>query len=693
MDHATRARGRIDALAALAVEAARQEAVALLVEDMHWATQQVIEALAALRDRTRSHRIMLLLTSRRDGDPVIDAWPRDSVERVELDPLSTDEGLELARAFLDAHPDVARRCVERAQGNPLFLTQLLLSGADGETVPGTIGSVVLARLDRLPPHEKAALQAAAVVGQRFDVALVAHLVGNGSARFEQALARDLVHAVDGSGDMTFSHALIRDGAYGSLLHSARRELHRRAADWYAHRDPALRAEHLERAEDEGAPQAFLDAAKAVEAALHQDVALGLAQRGAKLARPGPVAYALEMLAGELARDLGDAGASVAAFDRAVDLATDDRGRCLALVGTASAHRLTSSAEPGFAALDAAQPLAERLGLERERARIAYLRGNLHFARGDLEVCAAEHERALALAREASDEACEAQALSGLADVLYANGRMPSAHAAFERCIALCDRRGDLRSTLMNRNMMGLIDLYLGATPRGLATIERARSAAREIGHRVAEVMADECAGLVLVGAGRDDEAAAPIERSLVLAREIASRRFAAIDLALLGIIARRAGDLAGSRARLDESWALLVEIGTRFAGPMVLAARARVAASDAERRNLLAEGEALLRAGAPSHNHFWYREDAIDGSLEEGDVDEAERHAGELERYASVEPTPWSEFTVARCRALAAACRGRGDVNRLRMLGERAAELGLRAALPALDRALASAAR
>ena len=61
-------------------------------------------------------------------------------------------------------------------------------------MPGTIGSVVLARLDRLPPREKAALQAASVAGQRFDAALVAHLVGNGSARFDEARARDLVHA-------------------------------------------------------------------------------------------------------------------------------------------------------------------------------------------------------------------------------------------------------------------------------------------------------------------------------------------------------------------------------------------------------------------------------------------------------------------------------------------------------------------
>jgi class 3 adenylate cyclase/tetratricopeptide (TPR) repeat protein len=688
MDHATRALGRIKSIVALAVLSARERPLMFLVEDLHWASPAVVDALAALRERTRDHPIVLTLTSRRDGDPVSAAWPADSVVRIELEPLSTAEALDLARAFHDARPEVAQRCIERAQGNPLFLTQLLENSAGGEALPGTIASVVLARLDRLPAHEKAALQAASIAGQRFDVALVDDLL-DGPAILDEARARDLVRD-SSSGGLMFSHALIRDAAYASLLHSARRVLHRRAAQWYQQRDLALRAEHLERAEDEDAPLAFLDAARAAFAELHPEVALTLARRGAKLARPGAVAYALEMLTGEVARDLGDAGTSAAAFARAVELAPGDAERGLAHIGVASAHRLTSSIDQGLAALDAAQPIVRRLGLMRELARIAYLRGSLHFARGELGACAAEHERALAHARQAGDEACEAQALSGLADVLYANGRMASAHEAFSGCIALADRRGDVRFTLMNRNMMALVDFYLGEIPRALATIDRALRASREIGHRVAEVMADECAGLVLVGAGRDDEAVAPIERSLALAREIASRRFAAIDLALLGIIARRAGDLDKARLRFDESWALLEEIGPGFAGPLMLASRARIAESDQERRDLLAQGESLLRAGSISHNHFWFREAAIDGSLDAGDIDGAERHADELERYTGLEPSPWSKFVVARARALAAARRGRPDLEALRALRDRAVRLGLRAALPQIEGALAA---
>ncbi len=693
MDHATRAQRRIDALAALAAHASGDRPVAVFVEDVHWAGPPVLEALAALRDCSREHPIVLALTTRREGDPVGATWPPESFERLDLAPLSTGESLELASEFVDAGPEIWRRCVERAQGNPLFLTQLLQSGPDGDAVPGTIRNVVLARLDRLPPDEKAALQAASVAGQRFSRPLVAHLREGVPANFDEARTRDLVRDGGADDELVFSHALIRECAYASLLHSARRALHRRAADWYAGRDLVLRAEHLERAEDPTAPQAFLEAAEASAGLLHPDVALGLAQRGARLASGRPAAFPLERLAGDLARGLGDADASAAAFSRALGLASDDHERCLAHIGIASAHRLTTSTVPGFAALDLAEPLAERLALVRERARIAYLRGSLHFAQGDLDACAVQHERALVLAREAGEDACEAQALSGVADVLYANGRMASAYSAFERCVALCDRCGDLRFALMNRIMMGLIDLFLGDVVRGIAAIRGAGASAHEIGHRVAEVMADQCLGMVLVGAGRDQESLAPLKRSLELARKIASRRFAAINLALQGIVAQRAGDLAGAKALLDEASTSNLEIGPGFAGPIVLAARARIATSDAERRELLAQGEALLRAGTLSHNHYWYRQLAIDGSLVAGDLEEAERHADELERYTNIEPTPWSEFIVARGRALAAAARGQGDARALRALWARGTALDLRAALPALEAALAKEAR
>ena len=85
-------------------------------------------------------------------------------------------------------------------------------------------------------------------------------------------------------EFLFAHALIRDGVYDLLLRSRRVALHLRAAEWFAPRDPALRAEHLDRAQDPGAPDAYLEAARGQLATYRYDAALGLAERGLAIAR-------------------------------------------------------------------------------------------------------------------------------------------------------------------------------------------------------------------------------------------------------------------------------------------------------------------------------------------------------------------------------------------------------------------------
>ena len=115
---------------------------------------------------------------RRDGDPIDTAWPRESMTVFDLAPLDRRDALALARAHFKSAPDLALRCVDRAQGNPLFLMQLLKSDTDESAVPPTIQSAVLARLDRLSVGDKAALQAASVIGQRFGLDLLRHLIGD-----------------------------------------------------------------------------------------------------------------------------------------------------------------------------------------------------------------------------------------------------------------------------------------------------------------------------------------------------------------------------------------------------------------------------------------------------------------------------------------------------------------------------------
>ena len=123
------------------------------------------------------------MTSRVEGDPLDQVWRSNAggtpLLTLDLGPLRDDEASFLAHAYVDASAELARRCVARAAGNPLFLEQLLRhaeeSAEDG--VPGSVQSLVQARLDHLPPADRQALQAASVLGQRFAPDALGHLLG------------------------------------------------------------------------------------------------------------------------------------------------------------------------------------------------------------------------------------------------------------------------------------------------------------------------------------------------------------------------------------------------------------------------------------------------------------------------------------------------------------------------------------
>jgi hypothetical protein len=159
-----------------------------------------------------------------------------------------------------------------------------------------------------------------------------------------------------------------------------------------------------------AAQAYLDAALAQAAALHPERALGLAERGAALARMPEDIVALNMLRGRLRCESGEGRPAVEAYEAALAAARGDEERCRALIGIAAGHRLITGVDAAFAALAEAEPLARAQGLARELAELHYTRGNLHFARGDISACGTEHDAALASARLLGDPTWEARAM-------------------------------------------------------------------------------------------------------------------------------------------------------------------------------------------------------------------------------------------------------------------------------------------
>src|SRR5262249_51375065 len=149
-----------------------------------------------------------------------------------------------------------------------------------------------------------------------------------------------------------------------------------------------------------------------------------------------------------------------------------------------------------------------------------------------------------------------------------------------------------------------------------------------------------------------------VPRALAGAQAIGARRFEALVQYSFSRLLWSEGSKDDARRYAWESWRLSEEIGPRFCGPIALGGLAITAATEAERRQRLAEGERLLARGCVSHCHLAFYRDAIDASLELGDWSEAQRYAGLLEDYVRSEPLRLVDFQVARGRALAAAGSG-----------------------------------
>ena len=366
MDNAARAEGRRRILTSLVERSSRARPRLFVVEDLHWADRPTLAHLASLCAAVSRCPAILVATSRVEGDPLRPAWWAEASEDeplfLHLGPLDAAEARVLAGAFLAANASLAERCVERAAGNPLFLEQLLRNAEEGRgtAVPGSVQSLVQARLDRLDPDDRVALQAASVLGQRFDLETLRHILGQPDRNVERIAELSLVRP-QGERSFLFAHALVRDAVYDSMLRSRRRELHRRAAEWCEGRDAALRAEHLDRADDPGAARAYLAAAEAQSADYRYERALRSAERGLELAGDGADRFALRCLRADILHDLGQMPAALSAYEAALAAASGDAERCRALIGLAAVKRVTDDLDGAFADLERAEAAALRRG--------------------------------------------------------------------------------------------------------------------------------------------------------------------------------------------------------------------------------------------------------------------------------------------------------------------------------------------
>ena len=222
---------------------ARVRPLVVCLEDVHWAEPTFLDLLEYIAGWSRDAPILLLCLARPD---LLDERPRWGGEAVALEPLTERESealLDELAAEWPIPPAARTEIAEAAEGNPLFVEQMVAMVAEaGEAaaIPPTIQALLAARLDRLPPLERAVLERAAVVGKEFWRGAVTELSptedrAEVSAALLSLVRKELVRpersAFLGDDGFRFRHALIRDAAYAAIPKSVRADLHERFAAW------------------------------------------------------------------------------------------------------------------------------------------------------------------------------------------------------------------------------------------------------------------------------------------------------------------------------------------------------------------------------------------------------------------------------------------------------------------------------
>ena len=691
MSHAVRDDGIAEALRTLINGLALRAPLLLTVEDVHWGDTYLFDALGALLASTRETPVLWVLTSRVESDP-LDSALREHLYDValtvfDLAPLGPREAQALAAQYASVDADYRARCIERAQGNPLFLTQLLAS--PGHSLPDSLRHLIQARLDALAPLQQRALRMAAVIGNRFELALLREALGEPEFEPEAAGRSALLRRQGAS--CSFVHDLVMHCVYDAIEPQQRRRLHLAVAALYRERDPALSAQHLYRADDPAAFDMTLRAIRDKIAAHAYEAALELTAQCSANDSTRFSSFALALLKAHATAGLGHMAQAQRAYEHALLLAGRPHEKIDAVIGLAGILNIVDQLDEEERLLDDTLPLARSVNADAGLAKLLHLKGNIYFPRGNYSACRLHHEEAVIHARASGATETEARALSGLGDSYYAQGRMQQAHALFGECIAMCEQHRYINIEASNRAALGSTALYLGQSEAALSGALQSAALAHKVGNKRAEIFARMTAGWVLIGTGALTQAHAEVERALALTRSMGASRFDPFLMESQARIAWQRGEhklaeqLAVDAAETMERLRL-----HRFIGPWVLGTLALFTSDAAVRKKALLQGAAYLTRDCLAHNGLRFFVSAAEVALLDGDFVSADFYAAQLADVAPQAPCKWSEHHVSLIRAHAQWQVAPSDAGAaaLRALDERAQLYGFAHATPRLRAAL-----
>jgi tetratricopeptide (TPR) repeat protein len=550
------------------------------MDDLHWSDSATLELIAHVATLASVEPLLMLCVLRPDRSAA--SWPLvdrlqaslgSAFARIDLEPLGAADAGALLGNLLpveDLPESVRARIVERADGNPFYLEEVLRSLIDGGQVvreggrwratraivdahiPETLAGVLSARIDRLPETTKRVAQTASVLGRVFmhrvletvcHAAPAAERIEHVEPHLGVLSLEQIVRerARDPEREYSFKHAMTCEAAYGLMLRARRRELHARAgmaletlfADRLDEFAPML-ALHFAEAEDAGRALGYLRRAAdnahklyALREELgHRERILALLERRAD----APAAETIDAIIhwvvvrnrlneydGVLER-LGEAVARARA-------AGDKRRLASALSWTGNIHMVTGFPSRSFAYIEESRQLATEIG-DDQLMLLPLFVATWWLVDRDPAAATKALGEVIELARKQAAPDIEGHATINRAIAFARLGEFDAARADIAKALELAPRAG---SPVKESDIrIGASDAYyaMGEIDKGL---EHARIGAAMAYNAGGFECA--CAGHYYVGKGQFekrqiDEALSQFTQSLKIASQVNSPAFA-----------------------------------------------------------------------------------------------------------------------------------------------------------------------
>ena len=533
--------------------------IMLLLDDLNWADSGSLDFLSYLIQVNRDVPTLIAAMTRPTLFEQRPDWPgMADTQRIFLEPLDKGDSRQLVNELLkkltEIPPLLRELITSGAQGNPFYMEELVKMLADegaivttGEQwsinaekllathVPQTLTGVLQARLDSLKPPEKLALQQASVIGFVFWDQTLAALDPESPGSLVALIQHELVvphhdttldGMVEGVSEFAFSHKVLHQVTYDTLLKRTRRTHHAQAAQWFASQTGAR-------------ANAFL--ATAAEHFLQADDRQQACEYFTRAAEHAAARYAHEAVSSYVATALTLTDQALQRW-RLLDV----RERTLDLQGRRGEQQ---------ADLEALQQLSDALDDDRRRCEVAWRRSSFAMRTGDYHTMENAARQTVALAASMVDEVMQLRGQHRLAIALSYLGDSALGQELASLGLAKARTLGLRQIETLFLNALSVIADSRGDQLASLAFDQQDLVINRELGNRRNESIALGNLGNAWLRLGEQTQARIHLEECLRLARSVGDRATEPNILANLSMLALHQGDdasaLTHAQAGLD----------------------------------------------------------------------------------------------------------------------------------------------